>query len=195
MLKRVQMWVLMFLLISRQQSRFITLHYEEMSLSSSQVKKRLKSVKNVWLNEAGIADCVTVNSGLSPCMPLFKWLIDSHSNLPYTEQKKVFQQTPRGFRKVILSTGMAETSISIDGVTCVVDSGFETVQMYVQWLSDNHRFDKNVSINTHVIQPISKVRYWGLLEYRLLLNNEQDERVDLLKEIAFDYILKMIIRN
>lgn len=54
----------------------------------------------------------------------------SHSNLPYSEQKKVFQQTPRGFRKVILSTGMAETSISIDGVTSVIDSGFETVQMY-----------------------------------------------------------------
>lgn len=56
-------------------------------------------------------------------------LMQRHSNLPYTEQKKVFQQTPRGFRKVILSTGMAETSISIDGVTCVIDSGFETVQM------------------------------------------------------------------
>lgn len=56
--------------------------------------------------------------------------MNRYANLPYTEQKKVFQQTPRGFRKVILATSLAETSLSIDGVTCVVDSGFETVQMY-----------------------------------------------------------------
>lgn len=53
----------------------------------------------------------------------------SHPNLPSTEQKKVFQPTPRGFRKVILATGMAETGLTIDNITCVVDSGFETVLM------------------------------------------------------------------
>ena len=56
--------------------------------------------------------------------------MNRYANLPYTEQKKVFQQTARGFRKVILATSLADTSLSIDGVTSVVDSGFETVQMY-----------------------------------------------------------------
>lgn len=51
----------------------------------------------------------------------------SHGNLPYSEQRKVFQATPRGFRKVILATGLAETGLTIDNVTCVVDSGFGTV--------------------------------------------------------------------
>ena len=52
-----------------------------------------------------------------------------YPNLPYAEQRKVFRPTSHGFRKVILATGMAETSLSIDGVTCVIDTGFETVQM------------------------------------------------------------------
>ena len=60
--------------------------------------------------------------------------MNRYANLPYTEQKKVFQQTPRGFRKVILATNLAETSLSIDGITSVVDSGFETVQMYFVYI-------------------------------------------------------------
>ena len=56
-------------------------------------------------------------------------VMNRHRNLPVSEQKKVFQTTPRGFRKVILATGMAETGLTIDNITCVVDSGFETVLM------------------------------------------------------------------
>ena len=55
--------------------------------------------------------------------------MNRHRNLPVSEQKKVFQTTPRGFRKVILATGMAETGLTIDNITGVVDSGFETVLM------------------------------------------------------------------
>jgi singapore isolate B (sub-type 7) whole genome shotgun sequence assembly, scaffold_21 len=53
----------------------------------------------------------------------------SHPNLPAGEQRKVFQTTPRGFRKVVLATGLAETGLTIDNITCVIDSGFETVSL------------------------------------------------------------------
>lgn len=53
-----------------------------------------------------------------------------HANLPASEQRKVFQTTPRGFRKVVLATGLAETGLTIDNITCVIDSGFETVSLY-----------------------------------------------------------------
>ena len=44
-----------------------------------------------------------------------------HGDLPTTEQDKVFEETAR--RRVILSTNVAETSITLPGVTAVVDTG------------------------------------------------------------------------
>ncbi|KAK8790719.1 hypothetical protein WA588_002467 [Blastocystis sp. NMH] len=74
------------------------------------------------------------------------WVVTLHPNLPAGEQRKVFQTTPRGFRKVVLATGLAETGLTIDNITCVIDSGFETVSL----------FDETVSIPTQQVQPISK---------------------------------------
>ncbi|KAB7501327.1 putative ATP-dependent RNA helicase DHX34 [Armadillidium nasatum] len=53
-----------------------------------------------------------------------KWVILSlHSSLSISEQEKVFDLPPEGMRKCILSTNIAETSVTIDGVRFVVDSG------------------------------------------------------------------------
>uniref|UniRef100_A0A4W3KB39 RNA helicase n=1 Tax=Callorhinchus milii TaxID=7868 RepID=A0A4W3KB39_CALMI len=46
-----------------------------------------------------------------------------HSNMQTSDQKKVLKTLPGGIRKIILSTNIAETSITVNDVVFVIDSG------------------------------------------------------------------------
>ncbi|CAL0334431.1 unnamed protein product [Lupinus luteus] len=57
-------------------------------------------------------------------------LLPLYSGLPRAEQELVFSPTPRGKRKVVISTNIAETSLTLEGVVYVVDSGFSKQRFY-----------------------------------------------------------------
>jgi hypothetical protein len=46
-----------------------------------------------------------------------------HSLMPTASQKEIFMRPPKGIRKVVIATNIAETSITIDDVVYVVDCG------------------------------------------------------------------------
>jgi RNA helicase HrpA len=57
------------------------------------------------------------------CIPLY-------ARLGKDEQEKVFEPPPEGKIKVVISTNIAETSVTIDGITVVIDSGLAKINYY-----------------------------------------------------------------
>lgn len=47
-----------------------------------------------------------------------------YGDLPFKKQQEAILRHPTGSRKIVLSTSIAETSLTIEGVTTVVDSGY-----------------------------------------------------------------------
>ncbi|XP_014485773.1 PREDICTED: putative ATP-dependent RNA helicase DHX57 isoform X1 [Dinoponera quadriceps] len=76
----------------------------------------------------GFAEILTLkdqlydNKNLSPRTKQFV-IVPLHSSLSNEEQSLVFQKTKSGVRKIVLSTNMAETSITIDDCVFVIDTG------------------------------------------------------------------------
>ncbi|CAH2281727.1 ATP-dependent RNA helicase DHX30 isoform X3 [Pelobates cultripes] len=57
-------------------------------------------------------------------------ILPVHSNIPMMDQQNIFQRPPVGVRKIVLATNIAETSVTIDDIVHVVDSGMQKEQRY-----------------------------------------------------------------
>ncbi|KAF2855777.1 ATP dependent RNA helicase-like protein [Plenodomus tracheiphilus IPT5] len=73
-------------------------------------------------------------------------LLPLYAGLPTEQQTFVFQKTPPETRKVILSTNIAEASVTIDGVVYVVDTGYVKLRNY----------DAKLGIENLNVVPVSK---------------------------------------
>jgi ATP-dependent helicase HrpB len=76
-----------------------------------------------------------IRAALAACAPLAAsaelLLVPLHGDLPPADQDRAVQPAAR--RKVILSTNVAETSVTIDGVTTVIDAGLARVARHSPW--------------------------------------------------------------
>lgn len=62
------------------------------------------------------------------CEPLY--CLPLYSLLSMGKQRRVFDETPAGMRLCVISTNVAETSLTIPGVKYVIDGGFEKRRLY-----------------------------------------------------------------
>lgn len=57
-------------------------------------------------------------------------IVPLYGRLAKEEQERVFDNPPLGKKKVVLSTNIAETSVTINGITTVIDSGLAKLNFY-----------------------------------------------------------------
>ncbi|KAL0260112.1 Salivary acidic proline-rich phosphoprotein 1/2 [Diplodia seriata] len=83
-------------------------------------------------------------AGLGPELPKILTL-PLFAALPQNLQQRVFQPAPRGTRKVILSTNIAETSVTVPGVRHVIDSGKSKIKQFRPQLNLDSLLVKSIS--------------------------------------------------
>ena len=98
---------------------------EEIELAKRMINNQIKKLRGK------IPNCVV--------LPIY-------AALPSEEQAKIFMPVSKGERKIILATNIAETSITINGIGYVIDSGFCKQMCY----------DPRTGLETLAVTPISK---------------------------------------
>ncbi|XP_057653078.1 ATP-dependent DNA/RNA helicase DHX36-like isoform X1 [Diorhabda carinulata] len=92
----------------------------------SYICRSYKDTGAVLIFVTGFAEISDLNKKIknSSLFPARKYLvIPLHSQMPTVDQKKIFEPAPEGKRKIIISTNISETSITINDVIYVIDCG------------------------------------------------------------------------
>lgn len=97
---------------------------EDIEVTSDQIVERLADLEN--------APALAV-------LPIY-------SQLPSDLQAKIFQKAPDGVRKCIVATNIAETSLTVDGIMFVVDSGYCKLKV----------FNPRIGMDALQVYPISQ---------------------------------------
>ncbi len=84
----------------------------------------LPGVGEIRKTAAGLSERLTTLEPPPLIIPLF-------GDLPKAEQERALLPDPQGRRKIVLTTAIAETSLTIEGVTTVVDSGWSRLPVFL----------------------------------------------------------------
>ena len=94
----------------------------------------------------GVGEIQRVQEQLAERVASDVMLCPLYGALSLSEQRKAILPAPAGFRKVVLATNIAETSLTIEGIRLVVDSAQERVA----------RFDARTGLTRLVTQRVSQ---------------------------------------
>ena len=138
---------------------------EEIELAKRMINNQIKKLRGK------IPNCVV--------LPIY-------AALPSEEQAKIFMPVSKGERKIILATNIAETSITINGIGYVIDSGFCKQMCY----------DPRTGLETLAVTPISKANanQRAGRAGRVRPGKEQDVQEEFVQGNVLDYILQALFR-
>lgn len=103
---------------------------EEIEVTCDQIEDRIMSIKS----QSPDADIQELK------------ILPMYSALAPERQAEVFKEAPTGTRKCIVATNIAETSLTVDGVKFVIDSGYSRLKV----------FQPKMGIDALLIYPISQ---------------------------------------
>ncbi|GHV76699.1 ATP-dependent helicase HrpA [Spirochaetia bacterium] len=118
----------------------VTLIYDPSS-SEDILLDKIVSITTRFVGDRREGDILIFLSGekmIKECMnrlarsPAGKYLhmVPLYGRLGKDEQERVFDAAPRGKTKAVIATNIAETSVTIDGITAVIDSGLAKLNYY-----------------------------------------------------------------
>jgi len=103
-------------------------------ITSYTAKRILKSLAddegNILVFLPGVGQIKAVEKALHPHIPKEVYLSTLYGNLDKEAQHKAIEAPPRGKRKVVLATNIAQTSLTIEGIKVVIDSGLQKVSVF-----------------------------------------------------------------
>ncbi len=103
-------------------------------LPSYIAKRILKCLKeeegNILVFLAGVRQIREVEKYLQEAKRKDIYIASLYGNLSKIEQDKAIKAPPQGTRKIVLSTNIAQTSLTIDGIKIVIDSGQQNVSVF-----------------------------------------------------------------
>ena len=88
-----------------------------------QLHNEEKNLGAVLIFVPGWSEIQKVHEALRPLSHDRMWkLFPLHGSLPTSQQREIFKPPPSGMRKIVISTNIAESSITIDDVVYVIDT-------------------------------------------------------------------------
>jgi ATP-dependent helicase HrpB len=114
----------------------VTLHYQK-TIDERLSNAVTRSIKQAWREQhgdmlvflPGAGDIHRVEENLQAELPS-ALVCPLYGDLPFKKQQEALVPDRSGQRKIVLATSIAETSLTIEGVTTVIDSGYSRVPRF-----------------------------------------------------------------
>lgn len=105
---------------------------------------------NILVFLAGVRQIKEVQKYLLEAKLKNVYIATLYGNLSKAEQDKAIKAPPQGTRKVVLSTNIAQTSLTIDGIKIVIDSGQQNVSVFSPFSGMNALERRHISEDSAV---------------------------------------------